>query len=844
MKYNEQLFGTPIKIKKVANQIDHPMGAVGSINGNLEAGYLSGAFKKGEALPDDLYYWLINSESPYSKMGILKRIGTSPNYEYIKEYSENSSSGHVPIVIRIGAPRVNSDINIDPTGSYKNNLLFNNAIFTANNFKKINSTAPLWYKNETINSNTINGKNEYSSSQFLLDFDYNDMLAEIYINTVSVNTTLTKYIENNNTSENNITAIHLVLHGGLANGTRAQYNTSVGNYLNDDGIGIIQPNISAMPWSGYKYQTPPTAKAFHDSTSNQDYEEDLFTAGTWDVTSAYGYFTIFEGTPNTGSSYRSHFYIDDEHFEFNDTTHVWQLKKHGTGGTYSNEDFDFIRKLVAYLGFWFTDGSTYVDEDHSYSLDRVNVKLGDKANEYTDSYMIPDHVYQAVIKDGVTTGEFIELRIAKDNDQSKWGKDWRKKNGYEGQTGGGGGDRPRPTPDPSPIRPYSPGFTLAGKGTQCYALTGADMDEIMTDIFGRSGASYKELVEGLAMFGSDPMGAILSYKWYPFAFSSPVTSPLYLGQTIVNESHIYPIINNTNTSLIEFHGSFWLGKDKNFIQSKKTQCRLYLPFYGFYEISMPLILSQVLDVDFHYNVPDETAVWIISFGNVVYDYLECVPSIEIPLTGTNAAMITQTKKNTVLQIATQVANMAASAFTGGAAIRVANAAANAVQSAGMAAAAFGMEAGITSSAGYGFALGGISGAASAGRGATGLGLAGMAASGLGAGVNIYNTYKQAQLNIANMRVNVPYHGAADATTFLNLEMRPYIQFYTPDMVDGYNEAEYRLTVGHACDIWTTLNSMPNDSLCQTSGTADINTNNMEITEIQELNEILTSGFYK
>jgi len=54
---------------------------------------------------------------------------------------------------------------------------------------------------------------------------------------------------------------------------------------------------------------------------------------------------------------------------------------------------------------------------------------------------------------------------------------------------------------------------------------------------------------------------------------------------------------------------------------------------------MPQVLSKELELEFHYNVPDEVGVWVISFGDVIYDYLECDCSIEIPLTGSNARVV-------------------------------------------------------------------------------------------------------------------------------------------------------------------------------------------------------------
>ena len=61
---------------------------------------------------------------------------------------------------------------------------------------------------------------------------------------------------------------------------------------------------------------------------------------------------------------------------------------------------------------------------------------------------------------------------------------------------------------------------------------------------------------------------------------------------------------------------------------------------------------------------------------------------------------------------------------------------------------------------------------------------------------------------------------------------------------GTSKAEYMLKVGHACDLFTTLDKMPENSLLQTTGTANMGTDGMLIDEVKELNDILQSGFYR
>lgn len=137
--------------------------------------------------------------------------------------------------------------------------------------------------------------------------------------------------------------------------------------------------------------------------------------------------------------------------------------------------------------------------------------------------------------------------------------------------------------------------------------------------------------------------------------------------------------------------------------------------------------------------------------------------------------------------------------------------------------------------------------------------AGYASSMLSNGVGIYNTVMNAQIQRAALRTNLPYHGSALQTTFLHMSMKPYVQIFKNTIMSnlatteggtvkvelgGADETQYKLKVGHACDIFTTIEAMPENSLLQTTGLANNSTAGMELAEVNELNTILQSGFLK
>ena len=454
----------------------------------------------------------------------------------------------------------------------------------------------------------------------------------------------------------------------------------------------------------------------------------------------------------------------------------------------------------------------------------------------------------------ITTGNYTSGTASLSEPNATWGNvfgddmpDYDSE--YNPSPTPGPSPRPVPDPNPNPIYPSTPSFTLAGKGTTCYALRDGDMDDILAAVFGREESDWDDLLDGLKFYGADPMAAIISYKWYPFTFNPTPEATVRLGGVEVS-STLYSYFNNVSDTLKTDSFTFWAGLDKNFVNSRHTVARLWLPFYGFYSLPIQNFISEELEVEFHYNVPDELGVWIISFGDVIYDFVECNPSIDIPLSAIDYRGQKYAQIGSFLNygssaitglsgLASGVASMAIGGSLGGGVLETMRYE-NGYGSIGSMLKAQGVAGTMTAfdsdQVGARSAL--IQGAGMMGSGAS------QSFNSLGGAITgIANNYANTRRTLNQLTINVPLHGAAGTTTFLNLPMAPYVQIFRNIVIDDYNEGQYKLKNGHACDKWVTADSMPSNSLCQTSGIANISTSGMELSEVQELNSILQNGFF-
>ena len=475
-----------------------------------------------------------------------------------------------------------------------------------------------------------------------------------------------------------------------------------------------------------------------------------------------------------------------------------------------------MRQAIACYGMFFADGA---DEARFLPLDDDKMMLG-------------------ILEDGLGNGKYSH---GEDNRlQDQWNWDDLHENEYDPDSKPPEpGDNPSPSGDP--MLPTGLDWTLATAGGAIWALDNSDIREVWNDIFGKD-IKLKD-------FGDNPMNAILSLEWTPFIWSSNTSGPVVLGSQVVNPNHIYPIIESAGSAEIHGEGQMRFKFNKNFYNARNMQARLFLPFYGYYELPTAQLLSSQLRLDFYYNVPDELGVYIISYDKVIYDFVECSCKIDIPLTGSNAAALRENKKAQALTIASQVAAAAVAvgvgAFSGGLGSWI-SAEAEVAGKGVISSVAGGIRNAWGNIGSYSELFNTFGGVA----GATGL---------TTAGINIANTIHNGKIQRAALKTNLPYHGSALQTTFLHMSMKPYVQIFKNAILGGLttskggtvevelgneDEKQYMLKVGHACDVFTTIDKMPENSLLQTTGCANMSSMGMELAEYQELNSILQSGFYK
>lgn len=613
MQYDSTLYGAkyPLYIDAAHTNLAY---YCGSQNISLQSGYTSGAFVMNENLPDSVFYWQIAADSPYSARSHLIRRGSSGSYTYNK-YDGAKQAGNIPVVLVAGKPKRDADFNFDESGSFDGNVSMHAYGFNAvseNSMKEVNNSGIAnWYHTQTLPA-TQPTQGYFAGYPFIADFDYNNMICEILVSISGTWQTLADYIANSNIATNYIRDIGVQIYAGNKSTKASTLTRNIirGAKYNENGVSIVNAGICVPILTDYRYDLPAYVK---DSVN---YQSDSY-AKLAGFSNGNDGAMLFSGAVSTSSnSFYVSYLLDNDKWENRAGETKYTLKKTGENDTYSNADFDYIRKLIAYLGFWFTDGGN-----------AASTLLGENALEY-DEEEIPAGVYQAVIKDGVTTGEFIPLATARSNEQSTWGNDWREKAGYNGRTSGGGQNNDRGN-----LNTVLQRGSIAA-GCKWYGLDATQLNALVTWInTGYQPASNDQFVNDFK--GVNPAEYITSVTYMP-------CYPIPAG--VDEQINIGPLSTSVQGRKISYEygvlidvGSIALNREYNDFRDYKpyTAVSLYVPYCGTIELDPANYYGRTLNVKLMVDMSTGTCTGLIFANNMLIDSIQGQCGISIPLAAFN-----------------------------------------------------------------------------------------------------------------------------------------------------------------------------------------------------------------
>ena len=783
MQYNETLFGA--KIPAYNNSAhNNLLFNFSTKNISVQSLYHNGV-ELGSNFPDDLYYWQISADSPYSAMTYKNRGGSSGAYTYNK-YNGEKNTGNIPIVLATGKPRRDSDYNFDANGTFDGNVSMHNTgaeSLYASKIKTVNNNAPNWYRTDTL-PETVPTQGFFNGTAFIADFNYNDMVAEILVGISDYpNTTLANYIANSNTAANRIKSIGVKIYAGsLRNGnsktrTSLQYQT-----YNDNGVQLTQNVGFSGIVTDYRYKVPEVVQVLLD----YPYPE---LCRTETLYAASDYMLLFSGNCGTSlTTFYQCYLLEGDKWEHPEGATGFYLKKSGND-VYNDDDFNYIRKLVAFLGFWFSDGGN------------ISALLGEDALDYGAPEDVPTGIYQSVIEDGVTTGDFIPLSVARDNAQSKWGADFRDKNGYNGRTQGGDEQRDRGI-----LKTTLRAGSLP-TNTKNYSISAVDFNALCS--WCNSGFNVTDSNQFLEDFkGLNPSECIISALYFPFAISSPVSvTQIKIGNLTadnIGANKIDLLVNVGNTAsapiVYSFNGGLPITREFGDFRdyAPYTTIDIYIPFCGSISLNPADIYNYPLRVEIIPDLLTGACVGCVYRGDYLLTTID--GQIGVPITLTLGQV--GDYQNAITQAAFNLKNANRQMFSSW--------------------------------------LGAVASVGAIASGNVLAGTAGLIGSGLSI-INSQDNIKKAEYDLSHISRNFNTVGAlSDSINILAMPEYAHMIIKRPYNLQGADISQYAHTVGHACNRQGYVSDFSGYTLA-----SDIDLTGISATadELEQIRKYFATGVY-
>lgn len=482
----------------------------------------------------------------------------------------------------------------------------------------------------------------------------------------------------------------------------------------------------------------------------------------------------------------------------------FKLKATNSGRTpyitayWENATEEEVLQEVAYLGFWFADNHTSANNSAS----------GQSCTD--DGLYLPK--FDA---DGVTTGEYWQGSDAGAHAPAD-DKTPRELYDYD-PNAGGGGDTDQDTGDLDNQQLHNLRYNGSNN---YYLLTESELSQFIGFINGLyTGESDPEKKRSIDFMGSNPTDYIIGIYGCGIELTGGATTSIKLGAVDTADAGIFGEAVPTNLTYVNF-GDYDIPAYGNFLDFKPyTTIEVYVPLCGTIEVDPGEYIGHNLKVDglIDYQTGELTAR-IVRDGKTVTNTLTGSMWVQLPVTAAKMGDYQNNQHQLRMQMLSSILSFGQSS---------ANAINSDVQS----------------------AAGAIAGSA-AGGSPTALATPGKAQftipqNAASTALSLYNTHYQ----ITHTQPARATASSASAGNALEMYHHAMIFIKRPTFLNGYDQAKYAHTIGHACCISAKLSSFSGYTVFSAADLDDIHTkrelNPLQATaqEKQLLKQALQSGIY-
>ena len=185
-----------------------------------------------------------------------------------------------------------------------------------------------------------------------------------------------------------------------------------------------------------------------------------------------------------------------------------------------------------------------------------------------------------------------------------------------------------------------PSYKTYGIFTRTFMLNKTNVQELSEKLTTIDETGMEQVLEGLAMWGTDPINALIDLRLYPFDVRT--------GNHPSSAQHLYLGAYDTEMLLDEFTdqstGELYLGHFVlpkilgNFLDYEPyTQIKLYIPYVGEVELTPSLFVNKDISVKMYVDFMTGACTAVVFADNKAMLYKQGVIGISMPMTANDAA---------------------------------------------------------------------------------------------------------------------------------------------------------------------------------------------------------------
>lgn len=180
-------------------------------------------------------------------------------------------------------------------------------------------------------------------------------------------------------------------------------------------------------------------------------------------------------------------------------------------------------------------------------------------------------------------------------------------------------------------------------GSNIWLMDKATVDDFFKWLWDPDGTHVQDLLQGIFLFGNNPMDSLISLRMYPLNLSEYLTyeyRTICFGRMPVNWGQFPPVPRVTSSNIIVIDmGSFYFNDANMFNDFRDyepySDYSLYIPFCGIVPLSAVECINTTVSLKMIIDLCTGSCTAVVYTNGVPYKFLNGMIGIETPISGRN-----------------------------------------------------------------------------------------------------------------------------------------------------------------------------------------------------------------